>query len=300
VSLAWRELDQLMPQMLEGFQRCEELDLSNNRLSDVRALRDFVHMHTLILDNNHITSGTKFPKLPNLRTLWVNKNNITNLSIFIDSLVASTPGLHYLSMLGNEACPNYFNGGSLKQYQDYRKYVVSRLRSLTQLDSEPVTEEERREALRLYGDLATSVAFEEAEYEAEMEAKRQREEEKRQREKQEAERRRAEKIRKREQRKEAARLKRERETALAIAKKEEEERRDKERVRKLGSKTPSAVKEENVIASLLPEVGSEFDQKIPTPLDLPDIPDAGSLPSIAVADNVTDSEEWSSDDDWDE
>ena len=87
---------------------------------DVRQLRDFDRLHTLILDNNRLTSHVKFPKLPQLRTLWVNKNNISNLSIFVDHLVAATPNLRYLSMLGNDACPNYFNGGTLKQYQDYR------------------------------------------------------------------------------------------------------------------------------------------------------------------------------------
>ena len=61
---------------------------------------------------------------------------------------------------------------------------------MTQLDSDPVTDEERAEAVRLYGDLATTVAFEEAEYEQELELRKKREEEKRQLDKREAERRR--------------------------------------------------------------------------------------------------------------
>lgn len=58
--------------------------------------------------------------MPNLQTLWVNRNNITNLSIFIEKVASSFPDLRYLSMLDNAAAPNYFNGGSKQEYEDYR------------------------------------------------------------------------------------------------------------------------------------------------------------------------------------
>jgi hypothetical protein len=66
------------------------------------------------------------------------------------------PDLNHLSMLNNDACPNYFNGGTLKQYRglnqrytqliisDYRLYVINRLQSLAILDDQPVTEEEKK------------------------------------------------------------------------------------------------------------------------------------------------------------
>ena len=73
-----------------------------------------------MLDSNRITDHTKIPRMEKLHTLWVNKNKIANLAIFIDKLVEFTPNLKHLSMLDNDACPNYFNGGSLKQYTDYR------------------------------------------------------------------------------------------------------------------------------------------------------------------------------------
>jgi Leucine-rich repeat (LRR) protein len=73
-----------------------------------------------VLDGNKLSSHSKIPRLPSLKTLWVNKNRIGNLSIFIDQLVDAVPNLRYLSMMNNDACPNFFNGGSLKQYQDYR------------------------------------------------------------------------------------------------------------------------------------------------------------------------------------
>ena len=88
--------------------------------SDLTPLRDFVKLETLVLDGNKLTSHSKIPRLPALKTLWVNKNRIGNLSIFIDQLVEAVPNLRYLSMMNNDACPNFFNGGSLKQYQDYR------------------------------------------------------------------------------------------------------------------------------------------------------------------------------------
>eukprot|EP01121_Diplochlamys_sp_Union-15-3_P005057 TRINITY_DN1530_c0_g2_i1.p1 TRINITY_DN1530_c0_g2~~TRINITY_DN1530_c0_g2_i1.p1 ORF type:complete len:192 (+),score=60.83 TRINITY_DN1530_c0_g2_i1:241-816(+) len=56
-------------------------------------------------------------------------------------------------MLYNTACPNYFNGGTPSQYRDYRLYVISRLRKLKTLDSSDVTEEEQKEADRVYSKL---------------------------------------------------------------------------------------------------------------------------------------------------
>lgn len=73
------------------------------------------------------------------------------MTIFIDRLVRSCPQLKHLSMLGNSACPNYFNGGSPKEYRDYRLYVINRLKKLEVLDSSPVTEEEITESERIYG-----------------------------------------------------------------------------------------------------------------------------------------------------
>jgi hypothetical protein len=62
----------------------------------------------------------QFPDLPLLTTLWVNHNRIANLSIFVDHVATMLPRLRYLSLLGNDACPNYLNGGTPQQYADYR------------------------------------------------------------------------------------------------------------------------------------------------------------------------------------
>lgn len=63
-----------------------------------------------MLDNNEVNSHTKFPQMNTLHTLWVNSNQIDNLIIFIDKVAANIPNIKFLSMLKNEACPNFFNG----------------------------------------------------------------------------------------------------------------------------------------------------------------------------------------------
>ena len=109
------------------------------------------NIQVLILDQNRLESHVKFPVLPSLHTLSVNGNRIRNLAVFISLIKTALPGLRHFSMLNNEACPNYFNGGTDEEYADYRCYVVYHLPQLSALDHRPVAEEERREARRLYG-----------------------------------------------------------------------------------------------------------------------------------------------------
>ena len=54
-------------------------------------------------------------------------------------------------MLKNEACPNFFTGGSAEEYEQYRLFVISRLNNLTVLDSSTVTKSEREIAKKMYG-----------------------------------------------------------------------------------------------------------------------------------------------------
>jgi hypothetical protein len=91
--------------------------------------------------------------MSNLKLLWVNDNKITNLSTFIEQISKYCPNLKCLSMQKNKACPNFFNGGTNEQYQDYRYYVISRFPHLQELDITPVSKEEREEAMKKYGDL---------------------------------------------------------------------------------------------------------------------------------------------------
>eukprot|EP01112_Ceratiomyxa_fruticulosa_P010603 TRINITY_DN2814_c0_g1_i1.p1 TRINITY_DN2814_c0_g1~~TRINITY_DN2814_c0_g1_i1.p1 ORF type:complete len:279 (-),score=76.62 TRINITY_DN2814_c0_g1_i1:167-1003(-) len=156
LSLAYRELSSIPAPIAAKFgPQIRELDLSNNNISDLLVLKSFTKLQVLVLDSNKVNSHTKFPLLDKLHTLWVNSNCIENLTIFIDKLAENTPNLKFLSMLKNDACPNFFNGHSLKDYNDYRHYVISRLKYLTCLDSTPISDAERAEANRVYSSLAS-------------------------------------------------------------------------------------------------------------------------------------------------
>ena len=61
------------------------------------------------------------------------------------------PNLRYLSMLNNKAAPSYFNGGSLIEYNDFRLYVISRLKKLENIDANEITTEERMQSQAIYG-----------------------------------------------------------------------------------------------------------------------------------------------------
>ncbi|XP_046546782.1 leucine-rich melanocyte differentiation-associated protein-like [Haliotis rubra] len=128
----------------------EELDLSYNRVTDLRFMSDFPRVSTLILDHNNINCQVKLPLLPQLNTLWVNHNKIKNLGVFVDTISKTCPNLRFLSMMNNAAAPSYFNGGSYQQYVDFRYYVISKIPTLEALDDKPVTPNERREAERIY------------------------------------------------------------------------------------------------------------------------------------------------------
>lgn len=128
----------------------EYLDLTENNLDDLRFLIDLPNLRTLIVDKNRINSNVKLPRLDLLHTIWINHNQIANLSVFIQTLATQCPQLRYLSMMNNPAAPSFFNGGSYKQYVDYRHYVISQLPRLIMLDDRQVSLEERQEAERIY------------------------------------------------------------------------------------------------------------------------------------------------------
>ncbi|CAF0951853.1 unnamed protein product [Brachionus calyciflorus] len=130
------------------------LDLTENNFTgsnDLRFLIEFPKLKTLILDKNQIQSNIRLPLMENLTTLWVNHNKIENLAIFIQNLQESCINLKYLSMINNKAAPSYFNGGSLNEYNDYRLFVISKLKNLNLLDDKIVTAEERSQSLTFYG-----------------------------------------------------------------------------------------------------------------------------------------------------
>ncbi|XP_052786624.1 leucine-rich melanocyte differentiation-associated protein-like isoform X2 [Mya arenaria] len=128
----------------------EELDLSYNRISDLRFLSEYTSLQSLVLDHNQLTPHLKMPEMPLLHTFWVNHNNIENLGVFIGTLAKRCPNLRYLSMMNNTAAPSYFNDGTYEQYTDYRHYVISKFPKLGTLDDKKIEADERSEAERIY------------------------------------------------------------------------------------------------------------------------------------------------------
>ncbi|XP_014776787.1 leucine-rich melanocyte differentiation-associated protein [Octopus bimaculoides] len=151
VSLAYQDLSELpMEFMLKYGDWLDELDLTYNRISDLRFLSHFPLLSTLILDHNTIRSHIKLPVMSDLHTLWLNHNKVENLGVFIYSIAKSCPKLKYLSLMNNDAAPSYFNGGTYQQYVDYRQYVISQIPTLEILDDKCITDEERGEAEKIY------------------------------------------------------------------------------------------------------------------------------------------------------
>ena len=136
LSLAFSNLsnDANSREIISKFRHtAKELDLSNNSLMygknnnlmylyffyrDVDFLSGFYQLHTLILDNNQISSTSNFPRLPKLTALYVNCNLVTVLEPFIEKIKNFFPSLQYLSLLGNEACPAFTKGPH--HYYNYR------------------------------------------------------------------------------------------------------------------------------------------------------------------------------------
>ena len=134
------------------------MDLSHNEIEyqGLQHLSNFPNLKSLVLDHNLVKSDINLnmgKPMPTLELLWVNSCNITNLSQFLEKVKVVCPNLLYFSMMKNKACPNFFTGGSPETYQDYRYFVISRLPKLKVLDSTPVTEQERQQAIQHYATL---------------------------------------------------------------------------------------------------------------------------------------------------
>ncbi|KAF4090275.1 hypothetical protein AMELA_G00050040 [Ameiurus melas] len=71
-----------------------------------------------------------------------------DIEALLEHLQEVTPALEYLSLLGNEACPNQLVSLDKDEddYQRYRYFVLHKLRNLKFLDSRRVTQTEHLEA----------------------------------------------------------------------------------------------------------------------------------------------------------
>ena len=160
VSLAHQGLKDIPEEFLaekRSFKnKVEVLDLSYNQLTNLLKLDGYDNIHTLILDSNNFNSHSILPKMLSITYISLVDNEIANLSIFIDKLAVKFPNLKYLNLLKNPAAPNYFNNGSVDEYEDYRLYVINSMPSLKVVDYISVTEEEVKESKRVYGNLPSA------------------------------------------------------------------------------------------------------------------------------------------------
>ncbi|XP_060943681.1 leucine-rich melanocyte differentiation-associated protein [Limanda limanda] len=124
------------------------LDLSFNLLRSLAGLKVFTELEELVVDNNLLGNDLRLPGLPNLHTLTLNKNHLTDIEALLEHLADVTPALEYLSLLGNEACPNQLVSLDKDEddYQRYRYFVLYKLPQLKFLDTRKVTPKEVMEA----------------------------------------------------------------------------------------------------------------------------------------------------------
>ncbi|CAI8021781.1 Leucine-rich melanocyte differentiation-associated protein [Geodia barretti] len=153
VSYVGQDVEAIPPEVVERYKStARRLDLSYNKLKSVVGIEQFSCLEELVLDNNELTdSSLALPLLPRLHTLTLNKNQIRDIDRLLATLTKACPNLKYLSLLGNQACPNELlgSGHDDEDYQRYRYFVIHKLPGLTFLDSRAVSGGERKEAKRV-------------------------------------------------------------------------------------------------------------------------------------------------------
>ncbi|XP_030012693.1 leucine-rich melanocyte differentiation-associated protein [Sphaeramia orbicularis] len=141
-----KELPDFLGETYGHFAR--RLDLSFNQLRSLAGLKMFSELEELVVDNNLLGNDLQLPRLPRLHTLTLNKNQLTDIEALLEHLADVTPSLEYLSLLGNEACPNQLVSLDKDEddYQRYRYFVLHKLPWLKFLDTRKVTRREVMEA----------------------------------------------------------------------------------------------------------------------------------------------------------
>lgn len=124
-----------------------ELNMSNNKLTDLKGLQACSRLSVLNVANNDIQSLVSLTTATALRVLNVRNNRLKYIRQV--EYVQSLPWLGTIEVLGNPCCHKQF----------YRPRIIYRLPALTMLDTNDVTPEEQIEAQNLYlsdkGDIQT-------------------------------------------------------------------------------------------------------------------------------------------------
>ncbi|XP_011503196.1 PREDICTED: leucine-rich repeat-containing protein C10orf11-like [Ceratosolen solmsi marchali] len=130
--------------------QCIALDLSYNKLKTISAIKDFIYLEELILDNNDLQDLQTLPVIPTLTTLSLNNNKITDIDSALEIIQQCCPRVGYVSLLGNPGCPDQLTNpyeNDEDDYERYRLYAIHVLpHTLRFLDSRPVTHNEQIQA----------------------------------------------------------------------------------------------------------------------------------------------------------
>lgn len=88
------------------------------------------------------TLSTRLPSslsFPNLHTLSLNKTRISDIDTFLCTIKTQCQQLTYLSLHGNQGCPNELVEKDEEDYQRHRYYVIDKSSNLKFLDSRIIT-----------------------------------------------------------------------------------------------------------------------------------------------------------------
>jgi len=115
------------------------LNLCGNRIKTIENLHDLVSLENLrisqnLIGKNGLADLKNLTEIQNLKILDISKNYIENPDAF-QEVFMKMPKLQILYFNGNEA---------VNKIQNYRKFVISSLKKLINLDDTPIYEDDRR------------------------------------------------------------------------------------------------------------------------------------------------------------
>mmetsp|Transcript_41345 Transcript_41345/g.89382 ORF Transcript_41345/g.89382 Transcript_41345/m.89382 type:complete len:567 (+) Transcript_41345:107-1807(+) len=147
------ETRSLTHDMVFARTKCNRLDLIRNlnlwgnNLNDISILQGMPNLEVLSLSVNNVTSLEPLRGCPRLTELYLRKNDVSDLAEV--QHLAALPNLRVL----------WLNDNPCSDLRHYRPYVLHHLTGLRKLDSQDVTDEERREAAGFSVDEVQTRAF---------------------------------------------------------------------------------------------------------------------------------------------